>query len=126
MRYPIFKFDGYDVWIIESPAELALIETYAVGHGDGWLDSDGRVLAARAAGDIVVADSITDPDPELLRAMLMPVLQRQAMVWSPDAPLEVLVATAEVVFYYGRGGVPLSKVIPRLLQFLHLKRRLPR
>lgn len=128
IRYPIFVFhDQLDFWVFDTRGEhLHNLEGYDIPHY-AVVDSEGRILTETADRDaLVISDSGAPPDLELLRALLVPALQSKGLYWGANAPIEILVAAAQVACPYDEGGIPVSEMIPRLLQFLHLRKRLPR
>ena len=79
MRYPIFSFDGDDLWVFDSLDDTwKNLEVYDIAYPEILLDSDGRLLTKSDAGNdrVSLSDSGAEPDPERLRSMLIHALRK--------------------------------------------------
>jgi hypothetical protein len=126
MRYPIFSFEGDDLFVFDTPNDVRVdLEVYQVDYPDVLLDSDGRLLKKSVEGkEIKLSDSGEEPNPERLRYMLIHALRMRGQEWDDSAPLERLIPTAQATWDQGGPGFfdPLANAASRVLRFLRLRR----
>ncbi len=125
MRYPIFKFDGNDLAVYDTPDEhWDQLESYQIEYPDILLDRDGRLLRKSDAGStrVKISDSGAEPEPELLRGMLLQTLRHRGQEWDDDASLESLIPAARATKDEKAGMVGLPDSVSRLFRFLRLSR----
>jgi len=125
MRYPIFSFDGDDLFVFDSLDDIwKNLEVYDIAYPEILLDSDGRLLTKSDAGNdrVSLSDSGAEPDPERLRSMLIHALRKRGQEWSDDAALETLIPVAQATWHKATRDVTISQTFSRLLRFLRLRR----
>lgn len=100
LRYPIFSFDGDDLFVFDSPNDVRVnLEVYDVDYPEDLLDSDGRLLVKSVKGnDVELSDAGSEPDPERLRSMLIHALRKRGQEWDDSASLERLIPTAQATW----------------------------
>ena len=125
MRYPIFSFEGNDLFVFDTPNDVRVMEVYWIDEPDVLLDSDGRLLTKSIEGNAVeLSDSGAEPEPERLRSMLIRALRMRGQERDDNAPSEQLIPTAQATWDENRSGFtdPLTNAISALLRFLRLRK----
>ena len=125
MRYPVFKFDGDDLLVIETPDDVwRSIEIYQIDYPDIVMDSDGRSLKKTATTDgrVVLTESRAEPDPEQLRSLLLHALRARGQEWDDRARLDRLVPSARALSHETVTVVGIKEGIAGLLRFLRRKK----
>ena len=125
LQYPIFSFDGDDLFVFETPRDLdANLEIYDLDYPEVLLDSDGRLLRKTVnKNQIELWDAEGNPDPERLRLRLIHALQKRGQAWDDDAPLERLMSTARATWDKDVAGANVSGGISRLFERIRRKTR---
>jgi len=125
MRYPIFSFDGDDLFVFDTSNDVRVnMEVYDVDYPEVLLDSDGRLLKKSIEGnEVKLSDSGAEPEPERLRSMLIHALRKRGQEWDDSASLERLIPTAQATWDKNRPVITdvLTDAISGLLRFLRLK-----
>lgn len=122
MRYPIFSFEGDDLFVFDTPDDVRALEVYDVDSEDILLDSNGCLLAKSAEGnEVKLSDTGTAPDPERLRSMLIHALRKRGQEWDDSAPLDTLITTAQATWDKRPPGIGIRGTISRLARFLRLR-----
>ena len=126
LRYPIFSFDGDDLFVFDTPNDVRVdVEVYDVEYPGVLLDSDGRLLTKSVEGnEVKLSDSGAEPEPERLRSMLIHALRKRGQEWDDNAWLERLILTAQATWDKNMPGItdPFRNAISGLLRFLRLRK----